>query len=71
MKRRLSRLPPAALPATHSQISLTALAEGGSMLVGRLGGTVASPDAVNAVSVLVTNDSGTFLLKRPQDFARR
>jgi hypothetical protein len=39
------------------------------MLVGRLGRTVASPDAVNAVSVLVTNDSGTFLLKRPQDFA--
>ena len=43
--------------------------EGGGMLVGRLGRTVASPDAVNAVSVLVTNDSGTFLLKRPQDFA--
>jgi len=43
--------------------------EGGSMLVGRLGRTVASPDAVNAVSVLVTNDSGTWLLKRPQDFA--
>lgn len=43
--------------------------EGGSMLVGRLGRTIASPDAVNAVSVLVTNDSGTFLLKRPQDFA--
>jgi hypothetical protein len=43
--------------------------EGGTMLVGRLGRTVASPDAVNAVSVLVTNDSGTWLLKRPQDFA--
>ena len=43
--------------------------EGGSMLVGKLGRTVASPDAVNAVSVLVTNDSGTWLLKRPQDFA--
>lgn len=43
--------------------------EGGSMLVGRLGRTVASPDAVNAVSVLVTNDRGTWLLKRPQDFA--
>jgi hypothetical protein len=42
--------------------------EGGSMLVGRLGRTIASPDAVNAVSVLVTNDRGTFLLKRPQDF---
>jgi hypothetical protein len=43
--------------------------EGGSMLVRRLGRTVASADAVNAVSVLVTNDSGTWLLKRPQDFA--
>jgi len=43
--------------------------EGGSMLAGRLGRTVASPDAVNAVSVLVTNDRGTWLLKRPQDFA--
>jgi hypothetical protein len=43
--------------------------EGGSMLAGRLGRTVASPDAVNAVSVLVTNDHGTWLLKRPQDFA--
>lgn len=44
--------------------------EGGSMLVGRLGRTIASPDAVNAVSVLVTNDRGTWLIKRPQDFGR-
>ena len=43
--------------------------QGGSMLVGRLGRTIASPDAVNAVSVLVTNDNGTWLLKRPQDFS--
>jgi hypothetical protein len=43
--------------------------EGGSMLVGRLGRTIASPDAVNAVSLLVTNDRGTWLVKRPQDFA--
>jgi hypothetical protein len=43
--------------------------QGGSMLVGRLGRTIASPDAANAVSVLVTNDGGTWLLKRPQDFA--
>ena len=42
--------------------------QGGSMLVGRLGRTIASPDAVNAVSVLVTNDRGTWLTKRPQDF---
>ena len=45
--------------------------QGGSMLVGRLGRTVASPDAVNAVAVVVTNDRGTWLLKRPQDFAPR
>jgi len=44
-------------------------AQGGSMLMGRLGRTIASPDAVNAVSVLVTNDRGTWLLKRPQEFA--
>ena len=43
--------------------------QGGSMLVGRLGRTVASPDAVSAVSLLVTNDSGTWLVKRPQNFA--
>lgn len=43
--------------------------EGGTMLAGRIGRTVASPDAVNAVAVLVTNDRGTWLLKRPQDFA--
>lgn len=42
--------------------------EGGTMLVGRLARTVASPDAVNSVSVVVTNDTGTWLLKRPQDF---
>src|SRR5690349_20616546 len=44
-------------------------AQGGSMLVGRLGRTVASPDAVHSVAVVVTNDSGTWLLKRPRDFS--
>src|SRR4029453_10392564 len=42
--------------------------EGGSMLVGRLGRTVASADAVNTVAVIVTNDRATYLLRRPQDF---
>ncbi|MCE7980164.1 MAG: hypothetical protein DYG89_03145 [Caldilinea sp. CFX5] len=42
---------------------------GGQMLAGLLGRTVASPDAINAVSVVVTNDEATYLLKRPQDFA--
>ena len=42
-------------------------AEGGSMLAGRLGRTIASADAVNTVALLITNDRGTWLLKRPQD----
>ena len=42
--------------------------EGGSMLAGRLGRTIASADAVNTVAVVVTNDRATYLLKRPQDF---
>jgi hypothetical protein len=42
--------------------------EGGAMLAGRLGRTVASADAVHTVAVVVTNDSATYLLKRPQDF---
>lgn len=42
---------------------------GGQMLAGLLGRTVASPDAINTVSVVVTNDEATYLLKRPQDFA--
>ena len=43
--------------------------QGGSMLLGRLGRTVASPDAAHTVALLITNDRGTWLLKRPQDFA--
>jgi hypothetical protein len=43
--------------------------EGGSMLIGRLGRTVASADSAHTVAVVVTNDDGTWLLKRPQDFA--
>jgi len=38
------------------------------LLAGLLGRAVASPDAINTVSV-VTNDEATYLLKRPQDFA--
>lgn len=45
--------------------------QGGGMLAGLLGRTVASPDAINTVSVFVTNDEATYLLKRPQDFAPR
>jgi hypothetical protein len=42
---------------------------GGQMLGGLLGRTVASADAINCVSVVVARDDGTYLLKRPQDFA--
>jgi len=42
--------------------------EGGSMLAGRLGRTIASADALNTVAVVVTNDHATYLLKRTQDF---
>ena len=44
--------------------------EGGSMLAGLLGRTIASPDAVNGISVAVINDEGAYLLRRPQDFPR-
>ncbi len=43
--------------------------DGGNMLAGLLGRTVASADAINMVSVVVTNDEATYLLKRPQDFS--
>ncbi len=43
--------------------------QGGTMMGGFLGRTVGSADAVQAVAVAVSNDQGTWLLKRPQDFA--
>ncbi len=43
--------------------------QGGSMLAGLSGRTVASADAVNAVSLVITNDQATYLIKRPQDFS--
>lgn len=42
---------------------------GGTMMGGLLGRTISSADAVQAVSVVVTDEQGTYLLKRPQDFA--
>src|SRR5690348_15749899 len=44
-------------------------AQGGSMLMGRLGRTVASPVAVHSVADVVTNDAGTWLPTRPQHFS--
>jgi hypothetical protein len=43
--------------------------QGGSMMSGLVGRTVSSADAVQAVALLVTDDSGTWLLRRPQDLA--
>lgn len=43
--------------------------QGGSMLATFYGRTASSADSVNAVSVFVINDSGTWILKRPQDFS--
>ncbi len=42
---------------------------GGSILAGMLGRTVPSGDAIHTVSVFVTRDDATYLLKRPTDFA--
>ena len=43
--------------------------QGGQMLAGLVGRTISSADAINAVSIVVTNDEATYLIKRPQDFA--
>jgi hypothetical protein len=43
--------------------------QGGTILAGLLGRTVASGDAIHTVSVFVINHESTFLLKRPRDFA--
>jgi hypothetical protein len=66
----------AALVFAASGISGYALADlaygrgqGGQMLAGLVGRTISSADAINAVSIVVTNDNATYLIKRPQDFA--
>jgi hypothetical protein len=42
--------------------------EGGTIMAGLLGRTVASGDAIQTVGLIVTNDDATYLIKRPQDF---
>jgi hypothetical protein len=42
--------------------------EGGSIVARSIGRTVASGDAIQTVSLVVTNDEATYLIKRPQDF---
>jgi hypothetical protein len=43
--------------------------QGGTIMGGLVGRTIASGDAIQTVSLVVTNDEATYLLKRPQDFA--
>ena len=42
--------------------------KGGTIMAGMAGRTVASGDAIQTVSVVVTNEKATYLLKRPRDF---
>ena len=42
--------------------------EGGAIVARSVGRTIASGDAIQAVSLVVTNDEATYLIKRPQDF---
>jgi len=41
---------------------------GGSILAGLVGRTVATGDAIQSVSLVVTNDRATYLLRRPQEY---
>lgn len=41
--------------------------QGGSMMSGLVGRTVSSADAVQAVALLITDDSGAWIVRRPQD----
>ncbi len=45
--------------------------QGGTIMAGMAGRTVASGDAIQTVSVVVTNEKATYLLKRPRDFERK
>ncbi|MCI0537470.1 MAG: hypothetical protein L0Z50_19820 [Verrucomicrobiales bacterium] len=42
--------------------------EGGNIMAGLVGRTIAAGDAIQCVALVVTNDDGTYLLKRPRDF---
>jgi hypothetical protein len=44
-------------------------AGGGNIMKQFVGRTAPSADALHAVTVFVTNDNGTWMLRRPQDFA--
>ena len=61
--------PLAASPDRPWSISTTRSRGGGTIVAGLFGRTVASGDAIQTVSVFVTHDDATYLLKRPRDFA--
>ncbi len=42
-------------------------AQGGNIMVGLVGRTIASGDGIQSVSLAVTNDNATYLIKRPQE----
>ena len=42
--------------------------QGGNIMAGLVGRTVASGDGIQAVALAITNDKATYLLKRPKDF---
>jgi hypothetical protein len=43
--------------------------QGGAIVARALGRTIASGDAIQTVSLIVTNDDAAYLIKRPQDFS--
>jgi hypothetical protein len=43
--------------------------QGGTIMAGLVGRTIASGDAIQSVAVFVINGGATYLLKRPRDFA--
>ena len=45
-------------------------AGGGNIIINLVGRTVASGDAVHAVTLFVINDEGAWMLRRPQDYPR-
>jgi hypothetical protein len=51
--------------------SATPESSGGNIMTHFIGRTIASGDAMHDCAVFVLNDSGTWMLRRPQDYPRR
>ena len=43
--------------------------DGGNIMAGLVGRTVAAGDGIQSTALIITNDDGTYLLKRPRDFS--